>query len=145
MQISKYFTLAELTVSEMGARKGIPNVPGPGEIENLKRLGAHVLDPLRTYLGPVVCISGYRSPKLNAAVGGSKTSQHMQGLAADILVPGHSVAFVVATIRKLKLPFDQVIDEFGRWTHVSWASRPRGEVLVARKDTNGRTQYTRAR
>lgn len=144
MQLSKHFTLAEMTVSQKAARLGLSNRPSPDEVENLRRLCVNVLEPLRGYLGPIVVSSGYRSPKVNAAVGGARTSQHVQGLAADILVPGHSVPFVVATIRKLKLPFDQVIDEFGAWTHVSWSPRPRGQVLLARR-VDGRVSYQEVR
>lgn len=143
MQIGKHFTLEELTHSQTAVRLGIPNLPGPSEIANLRCLSAHILDPLRRHIGPVVISSGYRGPKLNAAVRGSRSSQHVQGLAADITVPGHSIAFVVSTIRKLNLPFDQLIDEFGSWVHVSWSPRHRREVLVARKGENNVTTYSR--
>lgn len=142
MQLSTYFTLEEMTVSQEATRKGLANRPGPTEVDNLRRLCVNVLDPLRKHLGPIIVTSGYRSPRVNAAVGGAKTSQHVYGLAADIIVPGHSVAFVVATIRRLGLPYDQVIDEFGSWTHVSHTPRPRGEYLIARR-VDGRTTYRR--
>lgn len=145
MQLTPHFSLDEMTVSQTAVRQGLSNQPSLEEIHNLRRLCLHVLEPLRKHLGPVVVTSGYRSLVVNTRVGGSSTSQHVKGLAADIIVPKHSVAMVVAAIRQLNLPFDQLIDEFGSWTHVSWTAQPRGEVLRARRNERGTTVYTRIR
>ncbi len=79
--------------------------------------------------------SGYRSSALNDAIGGSDSSQHMQGEAADIVIPGMHPRQVIYQILRLNLPFDQVIEEFGRWTHVSAVSNktPRGQILIAKR------------
>ena len=141
MRLGKHFTLAEFLVSDTAKRRNIPNVPGDAEVANLRALVVNVLDPLRSLVGrPIIVSSGYRSPQLNAAVGGSNTSQHSLGQAADFSIPGMSAAEIVATMRTLNLPFDQVIDEFGSWVHVSYGPRQRRQVLRARK-VNGRTVY----
>ena len=91
MQLSEHFELAEFLVSETAARRGIANEPTPEIIDNLRRLCQLVLEPLRVKLvRPVVITSGYRSLALNRAVGGSPTSHHRQGRAADLIVPGMS-------------------------------------------------------
>ena len=112
MQLSEHFELAEFLVSETAARRGIANEPSPEVIENLRRLCQLVLQPLRIKLGrPVIITSGYRSPALNRAVGGSKTSHHMQGRAADLIVPGLSPLAVCQTAQQMKLPCVQIIHE----------------------------------
>lgn len=92
----------------------------------------HILDPLRERYGkPIHVNSGYRSPALNKAVGGSKTSQHMTGLAADITA-GSAVKnkILFSLVQELDLPFDQLIDEKNfRWIHVSFSSKPRKQIL----------------
>jgi zinc D-Ala-D-Ala carboxypeptidase len=137
----KHFTLDELTHSQAATRRGLKNDPDTAARENLQHLVDAVLDPLREALGrPVVISSGYRSPAVNRAVGGAASSQHVLGQAADITVPGMTVAQVVATIRRLGLPFDQLIDEFGSWVHVSHSPRNRRQVLRAKRTAAG-TKY----
>lgn len=129
----------EFTVSQTAARRGIPNTPGQLEELAIRALCKEILDPLedelQTKLGKSIVInSGYRSPKVNRAVGGAKNSQHTKGEAVDLIVPGCSVELVVALIQQLNLPFDQLINEFGSWVHVSFKlSGSRREVLKARK------------
>lgn len=144
MNIGSHFTLDELTRSQTAARKGIANNPGASEIACLRELVAHILDPLREKLGkPILVSSGFRSVPVNAAVGGVASSQHCSGQAADINVNGMSVAELAAFIRKLNLPFDQLIDEFGSWVHVSYGPKHRRQVLIART-VGGKTVYTNA-
>jgi len=132
--VGEFYSLCEMTVSQSAARAGLKNDPPPAEKENLKALCKEILDPLHRKVGKVIVNSGYRSLRVNRLVGGADKSQHTKGQAADIIVPGKSVAEVVALIRELKLPFDQLIDEFGAWVHVSFVKdAPRGEVLKARK------------
>lgn len=135
MNISKHFALAELTVSETAARHGLSNEPDALALAQLKRLCDLILEPLRLDVGrPVIVQSGFRSLKVNALVGGSRTSHHMEGRAADIIVPGMTPLEVCTTIRLMGLPFDQCIHEFGRWCHVSVALDPakaKRELLTA--------------
>ena len=141
MNIGKHFTLAELTHSQAAARKGLKNDPDAAALESLQLLVRNVLDPLREALGrPITVSSGYRSPLVNRAVGGASSSQHVLGQAADIVVPGMHVTEVVARIRALGLPFDQLIDEFGSWVHVSHGPRNRRQTLRARRTSAG-TKY----
>ena len=141
------FTLSELVVSETAARQGLNNTPGSAEQANLKRLCETCLQPLREKLGqPVVVTSGYRGPAVNAAVGGSTTSAHMFGGAADIHVPGMTNQALMKFIHDMKLPVDQVIEEFGSWVHVgiSQPGKPlRGQYLIARM-VGGSAVYSNA-
>src|SRR2546422_5039200 len=88
MMLSAHFSLEELTASEVAARAGIDNTPSAEVVRNLVRL-AEGLEIVRVALGnhPIHVSSGYRSPKLNQLVGGSKNCMHIQGLPADILWP----------------------------------------------------------
>ncbi len=142
MKLSEHFELAEFLVSETAARRGIANEPTPEVIENLRRLCQLVLQPLRIKLGrPVVITSGYRSPALNRAVGGSPTSHHMQGRAADIIAPGMTPLVVCQAAHQLRLPCAQIIHEFGRWTHLAVALSDERTQLLTAKLTQGKTVY----
>lgn len=130
----KYFTIAELCKSDTADRMGINNKCTKEHVVNLTALVNHVLDPLREAYGkPITVNSGYRSPELNKAVGGSATSDHMQGRAADIT--GGSPAEnkkLFNLIQSLGLSFHQLIDEKNfAWVHVSYRSETenRNQVL----------------
>lgn len=143
MKLGKYFTLEEMTHSQTAARMGIDNTPSPAQIDSLVLLVAKILDPLRQASGrPITVSSGFRSYELNKAVGGAINSQHTMGQAADITLADSDISQTIDLIRALALPFDQLIDEFGRWVHVSYGPKNRGQVLKARRDSNGRTVYT---
>lgn len=129
MQIGRFFTLAELTYSGTAIQYGLANTPGPVEIDNLTRLTLNVLDPLRELVGPIKVNSAYRAPKVNAAVGGVRTSQHVAGQAADITVTGLTPYQLIDCIKWLRLPVDQCINEFGRWVHVSYGPRHRRQYF----------------
>ena len=125
MMLSIYFSLEELTFSSTGARLGIDNTPPPEIITNLTNLALYILDPLRELINmPIHVDSGYRCWPINAAVGGSKTSQHPEGKAADLIVPGLSVIDFNKIIKDAALnkglPVDQLIREYDRWNHVSY-------------------------
>ena len=118
----KYFTIAELTRSDTARRLGIDNKPPASAVKALTVLVDEVLDPLReAWGGPIRVNSGYRCPELNKAVGGTPTSQHQRGEAADITVGSRSGnRRLLALIKRQNLPVDQCIDEKGcRWIHVS--------------------------
>ena len=122
----QYFTMGEFIRSDTAAKLGIDNRCKLEHVPNIKALVANVLDPLRAAYGkPIRITSGFRCPKLNKAVGGSSTSQHMSGMAADIVGTPNTVAEntkLFNLIQSLGLPFDQLIDEKGmRWVHVSFS------------------------
>ena len=118
----RYFTIKELTRSVTARRLGIDNTPPASAVKALHALVDNVLDPLReAWGGPIRVNSGYRCPQLNEAVGGTPTSQHQRGEAADITVGSRSAnRRLLALIKRLGLPVDQCIDEKGcSWIHVS--------------------------
>ena len=144
MQLSSHFELNELIVSELAARRGIANDPTPEVIDNLRRLCQSVLEPLRVKLGrPVVITSGYRCAALNSAVGGSPTSHHVLGRAADVVVPGLAPLLVCQTAQQMKLPCVQIIHEFGRWAHLSVGQPGTVPELLTASLAAGKTVYTR--
>lgn len=128
----KYFTIQELTASPTARRKGIENTPDEKAKAALEKLVEHILDPLRVAWGkPIVVTSGYRSPKLNRAVGGAAKSQHCKGEAADIRTLSDrrwENRQLFELIQKLNLPYDQLIDEYDYdWVHVSFR---KGETVT---------------
>ena len=132
MKLTTHFDLAEFTLSETAARRGIDNDPPPDIVVNLLAL-ASTLERIRERLGhPIIITSGYRSPVLNAAVGGSPNSAHMQGWAADLTCPGFGPPLLVcrAIASMPGLRFDQCIHEFGRWCHLSVDPRFRLQTLT---------------
>jgi hypothetical protein len=143
MQLSNFFTLAEMTRSDTAARHGIANQPDGPALRNLTTLCAALLDPLREAVQSSIKISsGYRGPELNARIGGAKKSQHMEGKAADIQSSRVSVLELFKTVVRLRLPYDQVIFEAKnrntKWVHVSHdPARARGEILVATFSADG--------
>jgi hypothetical protein len=149
MVLSEHFTLAEAIRSESAKRNGISNMPTPEHIANLKELAENIFEPIRAnFRCPILISSGYRSKELNAKIGGANTSQHSLGQAIDIDMDGTTYGVTNAEIFhyiKDKLPFDQLIWEFGNdtnpdWVHCSYSERHRKEVLIAYK-TNGNTHY----
>ena len=144
-QLSKHFTLEELTFSDAAARHGIDNTPNEEIIENLKRLCALILEPVRDIVHkPVHVTSGYRSPIVNSLVGSKVTSQHTRGCAADIKVPGVAPEVLMKAIIGAGLPYEQVILEFQNWVHVSVPNNPntlpkRQELII---DKNGTRPFT---
>ena len=142
MKLSAHFSLDEFLTSETAARRGIDNTPTPEIIDNLKRL-AFVLEDVRMRLGkPVLISSGYRSPELNKAVGGSDKSAHPYGLAADFICPGFGSPLSICN-RLADMQFDQLIHEFGRWVHFGLpvADNPTRRQLLTAKLVNGKTVY----
>lgn len=152
MQLSKNFSLRELTQSQHAARHGIDNTPPPEVVENLRALCTAVLQPLREAIGKSITItSGYRSPEVNKAIGGSTTGQHPKGEAADFECFSMDNKALAQKIIDMKLPFDQLILEFyvsgdpnSGWVHVSHRrdGKNRGQVLTASRGPDGKTKYT---
>ena len=140
----KYFTIKELTASTKAKSMGIDNTPTPEVVGNLTALVEAVLDPLREKYGyPITVSSGYRCPRLNKAVGGEATSQHMTGEAADIYVAEAKDKAMLFALIYYTLPFDQLIwergnDEAPAWIHVSYRD---GRNRRESKRTNDGVHY----
>lgn len=133
MRLGEYFTLEELTVSSAARAAGIPNGPVlPHVMLALTALVENLLDPLRRYVGrPIEVTSGFRTPAVNALVGGSRTSDHMTGHAADIKCAGLTRDEFAKALIASRLPFDQLIGyERTGHIHVSYrATHNRGARL----------------
>ena len=148
MQLTENFSLNEMIKSETALRLHMDNTPPPEVVENLRVLCEHVLQPLRTAYGRGIKVnSGYRAPDVNAAVGGSKTSDHCRGQAADIEIPGvpnYDLALYISQY----FYFTQLILEFytpgvpdSGWVHVSYdPANLKRQVMTAMRE-NGKTVY----
>lgn len=150
MLLSKNFTLEEMTKSQQGLRLGIDNTPSKDVIQNLSHLVVNILQPIRDALGkPIVISSGYRCIALNKAIGGSSTSDHCKGMAADIEIPGVDNRELFNYIRS-NFKFKQVILEFYKegiddsgWVHVSYdQNNLKNESLLA-TSVAGKTVYSK--
>ena len=148
MNLTKNFSLKELTASQTAERKGINNTPSTEHQENLKSLCTHVLQPIRDHFSRVVSVSsGYRSPELCTAIGSKTTSQHAKGEAADFEIYGLSNKELADWINE-NLEYDQLILEYWKeedpnsgWGHCSYKSEGnRKQYLKAYKE-NGKTKY----
>ena len=122
--MTEHFTLEELTHTD---HRELENIPNETELANIQRL-AEFLETVKTVLGgkPIMVNSAFRSKAVNDAVGSKDTSQHRLGCAADIRVPSMTPDAVVRAIIASDLPYDQVIEEYSRWTHVSITNQPNG-------------------
>jgi hypothetical protein len=135
MKLSENFSLDELTHTD---HREFDNTPNESELANLTRLAAF-LETVKSAVGgkPIIVNSAFRSKQVNDAIKSSDRSQHRLGCAADIRVPQMTPDEVVKAIIAAGLPFDQVIREFDRWTHVSIPNtadaKPRGQKLIIDK------------
>jgi hypothetical protein len=147
MNLTRNFSLLELTKSDTAIRKGIDNNPNADQIEKLKLLCENILQPVRDHFGRVKVTSGFRSVDLCMAIGSSPNSQHAKAEAADFECPGIDNVELADWIHK-NLPYDQLILEFytpgepnSGWIHCSWiADQPRASYLWAYK-SEGKTKY----
>lgn len=145
MQLSENFSLQEMIFSPTAIKRGIANKPTEQHIKNMQILAERVLQPIRDFIGSHINVSsGYRAASLNAIIGGSNTSQHCFGQAADLQKEGRN--HEIFNFIKENLDFDQLIWEFGTdnepsWVHVSYADgKNRKQILKAVK-VKGKTQY----
>ena len=146
MRLSKNFTLSEVTRSNTAKRLGIDNTPKNQHLKNMQRLITNLIQPMRDSLGPIRITSGYRSPELNRAIGGSKKSQHSKAEAVDIQFWSEGQMnnrILYDWVLKSNIEFDQMINEFNfAWIHISLKQKNnRKEVLEAYKDKDGDTAY----
>jgi zinc D-Ala-D-Ala carboxypeptidase len=121
IRLSDHFLLSELLFSETALRIGIDNTPNEQQIDNLGLVANYLLEPARLLLNsPLHVVSGYRSPAVNAAVGGDKESHHMLGLAADFKPIGFPLADAFDILRlSSAMQYDKIIFECNAWIHVA--------------------------
>ena len=140
MKLSEFFTLDEVTASETAARRGLDNAPDDDTLRRL-RLACAELDKVRQAIGsPIIVTSGYRSPAVNQAIGGSSKSWHLQGVAFDVIAPRWGSPLKLCQLvnglrREGGLLLHEVIHEFGAWAHLAFAvdGAPRSRVLTIDK------------
>ena len=147
MNLSRNFTLQELTKSDTAIRLNIHNEPNGDQIDKLKQLCENVLQPVRDQFGRVKVTSGYRSPELCRAIGSSENSQHAKAEAADFECVGVDNAEVADWIKK-NLQTDQLILEYytpgepnSGWIHCSWIPEGRREQFLLAHRVEGKTKY----
>ena len=146
MKLSKNFSLAEIEHSNTAKRLGIKNEMSEEHLANMQNLIDNLIQPLRDSVGPIRVTSGYRSPQLNKAIGGSTRSQHSKGQALDLQYwkEGKMNNKVIYDwILDSGLEFDQIINEFDyAWIHISLKkNNNRGQILEAYKNDKGKTKY----
>lgn len=126
------FKISELIHSDTALKNGISNTPDTNSLDNMLELIVNCLQPIRNKLGkPMIITSGYRNSKVNKLVGGAATSQHTKGQAADFTVNGMQPAKVVEFIKNSGIEYDQLINEYNQWTHISYnKGHNRNQILV---------------
>lgn len=137
MQLTKHFSLEELTVSQAAARTGISNQPSPEVLDNLTYTATQ-MELVRDLLGaPINVNSAYRSPEVNKLVKGAKNSQHVEGKAVDFISPSFGTPRqIVEKIKGSNIVYDQLIHEFNSWVHISFIKQgSRRQTLTI--DSNG--------
>lgn len=125
------FTIMELVKSNIAKKNKIDNAPDSQSLKYMLELIKYCLQPIRDKLGkPMIITSGYRCKELNKKVGGVPTSQHCKGQAVDFYVKDMSIQQVVDFIKKSGVEFDQLINEYSKWVHISFVKgRNRKQVL----------------
>ena len=146
MRLSKNFVLSEITRSNTAKRLNISNGPDKEHLRNLQILIRDLIQPMRDALGPIRITSGYRSPQLNRAIGGSRKSQHCKGQALDLQFWKDGVMCnkeIYNWVISSGIEFDQMINEFDfAWIHISLKDQEnRKQILEAYHDEEGDTKY----
>lgn len=115
------FKISELIHSDRAKQKGIVNMPDMESLDNLLDLIYFCLQPIRDLMKkPMIITSGYRNKELNELIGGAENSQHMKGQAADFIIQGLEPSYIVKVIKNSNIPYDQLINEYDSWVHVSY-------------------------
>jgi putative chitinase len=135
MNLSEHFTLDEATYSETAIRLGINNQPSEKQLENMK-IAAEGMEQVRALTGALRINSWLRLPEVNVAVGGSKISSHMDGWAIDCSSSKMTPYVICKLVEESNIKYDQMIHEFGRWMHISFAPEMRMQKLTIFKPQN---------
>ena len=125
------FTISELIYSQRAQEENIDNTPNAEALDNMLELIVNCLQPIRDNIKkPMIITSGYRSNKLNKLVGGTEKSQHLKGQAVDFKISGMKPAEIIEIIKKMGVQFDQLINEYDSWVHISFnKGKNRNQVL----------------
>ena len=150
MKLTAHFALSEFTRSESTKREGLDNTPTPEHLENLKTLCEKVLEPIRLKYGSINISSGYRGKMLNHFIGGSVSSDHCVGRAADIDMDDSGTGVTNTEIFnyiKDNLDYDQLIWEFGTkekpdWVHVGYRGKDNRKQTLRATKVNGKSHYS---
>ena len=150
MKLTTHFALSEFTRSESAKREGLDNTPTPEHLENLKTLCEKVLEPIRLRFGSINISSGYRGKMLNHFIGGSVSSDHCLGRAADIDMDDSGTGVTNTEIFnyiKDNLDYDQLIWEFGTkekpdWVHVGYRGKDNRKQTLRATKVNGKSHYS---
>jgi hypothetical protein len=150
MKLSAHFALSEFTRSESAKREGLDNTPTAEHLENLKTLCEKVLEPIRLRFGSINISSGYRGKMLNHFIGGSVSSDHCVGRAADIDMDDSATGVTnteVFNYIKDNLDYDQLIWEFGTkekpdWVHVGYRGKDNRKQTLRATKVNGKSHYS---
>ncbi|MBR5304994.1 MAG: hypothetical protein IKU37_09240 [Candidatus Gastranaerophilales bacterium] len=128
------FKMSELIYSEIANKNNISNVPDINSLDNLLNLIVYCLQPIRNLINkPMIITSGFRSKKLNQFVGGIYNSQHLLGCAADFKVLNMSTKDVVKIILNSNIEFDQLINEYDSWVHISFLKNKNRKQFLHKK------------
>lgn len=116
-----YFQMSELIHSDTAILHNINNMPDINSLDNMLDLIHYVLNPIRERIKkPMIITSGYRNKEVNRLVGGKSTSQHLKGQAVDFIIEGMKPAEIVNFIRNTYIEYDQLINEYDKWVHISF-------------------------
>ena len=147
MKITENFTFEELIHSAYAEKYHLSNLPKQDEIKKLNQLATEILQPIRNeFNSPIKVTSGYRSPQVNSAVGGSRTSQHVKGEAADLTSSDNKklMSLIIRLIKDKKIEVGQVINEFDySWIHISLPTKTHHNEVLRAFNTKKGVRYER--
>lgn len=118
------FSMSELIHSDIAIANNINNMPDINSLDCMLNLIVYCLQPIREYFNkPIIISSGYRNLEVNRLAGGVAKSQHLKGQAVDFVIRGLTVKQIIDMIKKSGIEYDQLINEYGKWVHISYVKQ----------------------